>query len=226
LFYGLTVRGAVFAPLYVAVMLTTVVWLTGTVVTAKLADDAPERTVTLDGGLATPGLLLESATEIPPAGAGPLSVTVPVELWPPVTVVGDKDRDLSAGGVTVSVAVLAGPPLTAEIVTGVELFTAKVVMGKTAVFMPAGTVTLEGTEATEESLDDRSTVMPPAYAGPVSTTVPFTLLPPTTVFIERFRAESAGRTVTETSVLAPLRVAAKVTGVFAPTDLVSIVKIK
>jgi len=139
-----------------------VVWLTGTVVTEKLADDAPERTVTLEGGLATPGLLLESATEIPPAGAGPFSVTVPVELWPPVTVGGDKERDWSAGGVTVSVADLAGPPLTAEIVTGVELATAKVVMGKTAVFMPAGTVMLAGTEATEGALDDRFTVTPPA----------------------------------------------------------------
>ena len=45
-------------------------------------------TVTLAGTVAAAVLLLESATTAPLAGAGPLSVTVPCDVLPPVTVVG------------------------------------------------------------------------------------------------------------------------------------------
>ena len=55
--------------------------------TVKVALVAPAGTATLEGTLVAP-LLLESATCAPPAGAGPLSVTVPVEEFPPVTLVG------------------------------------------------------------------------------------------------------------------------------------------
>src|SRR2546425_12849229 len=48
---------------------------------------APAGTVTLPGTEAAE-LLLDSVTCAPPAGAGPSSVAVPVELLPPVTVVG------------------------------------------------------------------------------------------------------------------------------------------
>jgi hypothetical protein len=83
------------------------------VFTVKVALVAPAGTVTLRGTLATP-LLLESATCAPPAGAGPLSVTVPVEdCRPPITLVGfsvSEDRVGSGWGVTVSVADLPTPP--------------------------------------------------------------------------------------------------------------------
>jgi len=44
-------------------------------------------------------------TFAPAAGAGPLRVTVPVELVPPATLVGDTLTDVRRAGVTVSVAV-------------------------------------------------------------------------------------------------------------------------
>jgi len=58
------------------------------VLTVKLALPDPAGTVTLEGTLAAP-LSLARATCAPPAGAGPLSVTAPVEdCAPPTTVAG------------------------------------------------------------------------------------------------------------------------------------------
>ena len=101
-------------------MVTAVDADTALVLMLKVALLLPAATVTLEGTLAAP-LLLETVTCAPPAGAGPLSVTVPVEVCaPPVTLVGFK---LSAetvgrgGGVTVSEADVLTPLLDAEIVT-------------------------------------------------------------------------------------------------------------
>ena len=87
---------------------------TALVFTGKVALVAPAGTATLEGTLAAP-LLLESAICAPPAGAGPLSVTVPVEELPPVTLVGFSVSEESEGaggeaGVTVSEADLVTPP--------------------------------------------------------------------------------------------------------------------
>ena len=57
------------------------------VVTWKVALEAPAATVTLAGTCAAV-LLLVSVTVTPPVGAAPLSVTVPVDELPPVTIVG------------------------------------------------------------------------------------------------------------------------------------------
>ena len=76
------------------------------VVTVNVALVAPAATVTLAGTVATPVLLLVSATATPPAGAGPFNVTVPVDGLPPTTVVGFKPSDDTASaGATVSIAV-------------------------------------------------------------------------------------------------------------------------
>ena len=95
-------------------MVTGVDAATALVVTAKVALVAPAGTVTLEGTLATAVLLLESVTWAPPAGAGPLSVTVPVEdCTPPTTLVGfsvSDERGGGAEGVTVREAVLLIPP--------------------------------------------------------------------------------------------------------------------
>jgi hypothetical protein len=96
-------------------MVTVVDAATALVFTGKVTLVAPAGTATLEGTLAAPWLL-ESATCAPPAGAGPLSVTVPVEdCTPPITLVGFSVSEESEGaggeaGVTVSEAELVTPP--------------------------------------------------------------------------------------------------------------------
>src|SRR6266567_8466109 len=74
-------------------MVTAVDAVTTLVLTVKVALVAPAGTVTLKGTVAAVVLLLESVTCAPPAGAGPLSVTVPVEEFPPVTLVGFSETE-------------------------------------------------------------------------------------------------------------------------------------
>ena len=96
-------------------MVTAVEAVTTLVLTVKVALVAPAGTATLEGTLVAP-LLLESATCAPPAGAGPLSVTVPVEdCTSPITLVAFSVSEESEGaggeaGVTVSEADLGTPP--------------------------------------------------------------------------------------------------------------------
>jgi hypothetical protein len=94
------------------VIVETVAVVTVTVVTLNVAVVAPCATVTLAGTVAAP-LLLDSDTVAPPAGAALVSVTVPVDDAPPVTLVGlsvIEDSDAGGGtGITVSVAVRLTP---------------------------------------------------------------------------------------------------------------------
>ena len=78
--------------------------------TVNVALVAPAAMVTLAETVATPGLLLESVTTAPPAGAGPFRVTVPVEGVPPFTLVGSRLTEVRVGEVTVSTADLVAPP--------------------------------------------------------------------------------------------------------------------
>ena len=96
-------------------MVTAVDAVTALVLTVNVALVAPAATVTLEGTVAAAVLLLESATVAPPAGAAPLSVTVPVEEFPPVTLVGFSPSEARVGGggaagATVSAADLVTPP--------------------------------------------------------------------------------------------------------------------
>jgi hypothetical protein len=101
--------------LYEAEIVAEVEIRTTDVLTLNVALLAPAGTITLEGTLAAP-LLLESMTCAPPAGAGPLNVTVPVEnCKPPITLEGfsfNEDRVTGGGGVgvTVSEADLVTPP--------------------------------------------------------------------------------------------------------------------
>ncbi len=87
---------------------------TALVLAVNVALVAPATTVTLDGVLAAVVLLLESVTTAPPEGAAPLNVTVPVEEFPPVTLVGFSVSEDSVGagggaGVTVNEADFVTP---------------------------------------------------------------------------------------------------------------------
>src|SRR5437773_134885 len=70
-------------------------------------------TCRLEGTLAAP-LLLESITCASPAGAGPLSVTVPVDdCAPPITLVGfNVSEETAGGGVGVTGSTIVWPLLT------------------------------------------------------------------------------------------------------------------
>ena len=84
--------------------------VTAVVVALNAADTLPAGTVTL-AGTVTDRLLFVRVTTAPPVGAGALNVTVPVEEFPPTTVVGFSDTvdNPAAAGLTVSTAVLLAP---------------------------------------------------------------------------------------------------------------------
>jgi hypothetical protein len=149
----------------------------------KRALVAPAGMVMLLGTLARLELL-RNCTTTPPAGAGPLRVTVPVAVLPPQTEVGLIVSDWSVtlgAGLTVRVAVRETLPAEAVIVTLVALETARVETVKFALVAPAGTITVLGTVATFVLLLLRFTTNPPDGAGAVRVTVPVLLLPPTTL---------------------------------------------
>jgi hypothetical protein len=77
---------------------TPVVELTELVVIGNVADSEPAGTVILGGTVALEVSLLARATTVPPVGATPFRVTVPVDPYPPVT---------DAGVIVTAVRVLA-----------------------------------------------------------------------------------------------------------------------
>lgn len=112
-------------------------------------------------------------TSLPPDGADETIVTVPVELFPAVTLVGFRLIDLTAmPGVRVMLACCELFPRVAVIVTAVLLRTnGFVVIWKFALAEPAGTVTLPGTTM-KELFEDNPTTEPPAGAAALKVTVP------------------------------------------------------
>lgn len=177
-------------------MVTVLKKFTVEVATLKVAVELPAGTVTLGGTVASE-LLADSPTEIPPAGAALLKVTVPVEGLPPTTEVGSRDTDDNVNaGVIVSCAVAFTPAHVAVIVAVAEEVTGDVVTVNETVELPALTLTCDGTVA-EEMLLDSPTEIPPLGAGPLKVMVPVDGLPPVTVagFREINDSASAGLTV-------------------------------
>ena len=169
---------------------------TAEVVTVNVAVVDPAATVTVPGTVA---LVLNEASEIevPPVGATPLRVTVPVDELPPRTELGAKLKLTIVAGFTVSVADFVPAPRVAVIDADAELTTAVVEIVNVALVAPAGTVTDPGTEALALP-DDNETTAPPAGAGPLSVTVPVEEFPPITDVGARFKLLSpAAFTVSE-----------------------------
>jgi hypothetical protein len=79
--------------------------VTAVVVIVNVAVVCPAGTVTEAGTCAVDVRLLVSVTTVPPAGAGPVNATVPVDGFPPLTVLGLRLTDAATGAVTVKVAV-------------------------------------------------------------------------------------------------------------------------
>lgn len=178
---ALMVRDAVRLTPSVAVTVVEVFVATPNVVTVKVVEVLPAGTVTEVGTVAAAVLLLCRETDAPPVGDGPVSVTVPVEVLPPITLVGLRLKDvrLTGAGVTVKVAVCVEPK-EPVMITAVFALTAFVVRGKVALVFPFATTTVAGACAAAVLLLDSATVAPPLGAGPLRVTVPVAPAPPAT----------------------------------------------
>jgi hypothetical protein len=154
-----------------AVMVADVGVDTGWVETVNVALVAPAGIVTLAGVVAL-WLLLDRPTAIPPIGAGKLIETVPVELRPPATLVGFRDRRARESEFTVSVAESVTLPKVAEILTVAVFETLVVEMAKFALSAPPGIVTEGGVFAVAGLLLVKVTFAPLAGAGALRVTVP------------------------------------------------------
>ena len=144
--------------------------------TAKVAEVEPAGTTT-DAGTTALARFDVRVTTAPPAGAGPVKVTVPVEVAPPATLVGDTLIVDSFEAATSRVLVFVVEPNVAEMVTVSFDACALVAILNVAVVLPAGTVTVAGS-VTSEALELRAMMAPPEGATPVSVTVPTEGEPP------------------------------------------------
>lgn len=132
----------------VPVIVAVVAVVTGVVVTVKFALVDPLGTVTPLGTLALELLLLRFTT-VPPEGAAALSVTVPVELLPPVTLLGFKlteervaPQELAA--FTVKLVDTVAPPDCPYMGATTPVVSQLVPSEKLTLVWPAGTVTVTG----------------------------------------------------------------------------------
>lgn len=179
---GRTVKSAAwFTPAEFAETVTSVGKSTGSVDTLKLAVADPAATTTLDGTIAARKSLLVRETATPPAGAGPLNVTVPIEDRPPATLEGLNVTEVRTGARTRRGALTVTPLTDAEIVAQADVETGVVVTVNVPLFAPAGIVTNVGKLAAEGLLLARETDTPLAGAGPLNVTTPVDELPPVTL---------------------------------------------
>ncbi|HQQ76691.1 MAG TPA: hypothetical protein PLB01_05005 [Thermoanaerobaculia bacterium] len=134
--------------------------------TVKVAEGAPPDTTMLEGTVARAVFELVRVTVVPPVGAAPLRVTVPVEVEDPNTVVGLRVRVYGiALAEVVSATVLFVPAFEAVIVDEPVVAAVRVAATNVANVAPAGTVTLDGTVALVVAELVSVTTVPPEGAG-------------------------------------------------------------
>jgi len=197
---------------------------TATVVTVNVVLVEPAGIVAVAGTVAELELLL-SEIGSPPVGAAVPIVTVPVELLPPKTLVGDKVSAVTVGGLIVNVAVADLPLAVAVIVAAALVDTGTVVTVKVALVAPAATVTEAGTVALALLLD-RLTASPPVGAALEIVTVPVEDAPPITVVGANASAEAVGAVIVRVAVWeVAFAVAVIVAVVLAATAFVVTVKV-
>jgi len=211
----------------VAVIVAVTCIATTDVMAVKVVLLVPAGTVTL-AGTVTAGSLLASATVLPPGGAGPESVTVPMDGWPPSTGEALNTTLLTVNplaGFTVSVAVCVPPSVAVMVAVWVEV-TAKVVMLKIPRVEPEGTVTDAGTVTAPGLLLVSGTTVPPCGAKLFMLNCPVEVSPP--VVAAGFNVSPltvvGGVTPRRKVCTAPLSVALKSTPTLVPTAVVFTVK--
>ena len=160
----------------VAVIVTAVGVVTGTVFTVNDTVDLPAAIFRLAGIVAA--LLVElRATVSPPPGAGAVRLIVPLAEMPPLTVAGVTLMLSSDAGFTVNVAVAAVGPTVPVMIALVAVDTGLVSTENPPVVTPFGMRTDAGTAAAKDPLES-VTVVPPCGAGPLRVTVPEDVPPP------------------------------------------------
>jgi hypothetical protein len=174
---------------------------TALVVTVNVLLLDPAGMVTEEGTCAAEMLLLFSETAAPVGGAAPFSVNVPVELAPPVTVLGLRVSDVRDATVTVRELLLVLVPSVPEIETVTDDATPLVLIVNVALVEPAGINTVAGTCATDVLVLCKLTTIPPAGAAPLKVTVPVDGFPPTTEVGDLEREERLGALTTRLVVL-------------------------
>ncbi len=162
-----------------AVTTTVLSAATALVVTSNVADVALRGTVTEAG---TPADTESDVNETvnPPSGAGPVNVTVPVAVPPPITLDGETATAETPLRVIENEPDLLDPFAVAVTDTTASDVTAVVDTAKVAAVCPAGTTTIDGADAAE-LFQDNATDTPPDGAALVSVTVPVVCVPPMTV---------------------------------------------
>ena len=192
-------------PAAVAETVAVVVCATDVVVTVKVALVAPAATVTFAGTVAD-AESSDSATTTPPAGAGPLNVTVAVDALPPVTLAGlsvtaDSVGPVAPAALMVSVALFVAFWYDAEMETVVVAVTCAVLTANVARVWPAGTTTLFGTTANNVLLLASVTMALPVGAADCNVTVAVEDAPPVTGFGLSVSVETALETIRNRFVL-------------------------
>lgn len=132
-------------PFILAETETDVFATTAEVVIGKVAEMLPAG-IKRVGGTVVDGSLLKRLTTVPVEGATAVSVTVPVVVVPPVTVLGEIETKWTATDAPIANPELTVlPPKLAEILVVSAALILDVVMGKVTDELPAGINTVEGT---------------------------------------------------------------------------------